>query len=258
MKLLDHDAASGLSIGFMGEDAAGSGYLTGQFAALAGVTIRTLRYYDRIGLLKANRTGNGYRRYRPRDLERAGQIAALKFLGLSLSEIREVIGGGPQSLVEALTKQRDGLMKKRLLLDRAIGAIEEARAAVCAGGSSTELFRKMIEVMKMQNDSSWMMKYYSPNAQAKLAERARTFTAEDQAKVSQDWKDYYRDLAALTAEGDPEGRRAAELTARHRELLARFTGNDPEIEAGLTALHRDRANWPREADGRMREYEEGS
>lgn len=103
-----------------------------------------------------------------------------------------------------------------------------------------------------------MMKYYSPEAQAKLAERAKTFTAEDQAKISQDWKEYYRDLATMTEQGDPDGSKASALAARHRELLSRFTGNDPEIEAGLTALYRDRNNWPKPDEDRMREYEQGA
>lgn len=240
----------------MGHDGTQDWFLTSELADLVGVTVRTLRYYDRVGLLKVARTSAGYRRYHLLDLERVEQIVALKFLGLSLLEIRGVIDGEPLSLVEALVRQRDGLLEKRQLLDRAIGAIEEARAAISTGRSTTELLRKIIEVMEMQNDSSWMMKYYSRDAQAKLAERARMFTAEDQARISQDWKDYYRDLATMTEQGDPDGTKALELAARHRELLARFTGNDPEIEAGLTALYRDRGNWPKADDDRMREYEQ--
>jgi hypothetical protein len=56
--------------------------------------------------------------------------------------------------------------------------------------------------------------------------------------------------------GDSSGTRREELSPRHKELLARFTGNDPEIEAGLLALYRDRANWPTDLAERMREFEE--
>jgi MerR family transcriptional regulator, thiopeptide resistance regulator len=242
----------------MGRDRTQDWFLTSEFADLAGVTVRTLRYYDRVGLLKVARTKTGYRRNHLRDLERLEQIVALKFLGLSLLEIRRVIDGEPISLVDALVRQRDGLLEKRQLLNRALCAIEEARTAISKGRSTTELLRKIIEVMEMQNESSWMMKYYSPDAQAKLAERAKAFTAEDLAKISQDWKDYYRDVAAMTAQGDIDGSKATDLAARHRELLARFTGSDPEIEAGLAALYRDRGNWPQADDDRMREYEKGT
>ncbi len=115
--------------------------------------------------------------------------------------------------------------------------------------------RRIIEAIEMQNDSNWMMKYYSPEAQAKIAERAKTFTLEMQKDVSQAWKDYYRDLAALKDQEDPGGVKTAELAKRHRELVSAFTGNDPEVEAGLAAFYKDRANWPAEMMDLMKGYE---
>jgi hypothetical protein len=81
----------------------------------------------------------------------------------------------------------------------------------------------------MQNDANWIMKYYSPAAQAKIAERAKSFTPDMQVQVSQAWE-------------------------RQRELLRAFTGNDPEVEAGLKALYKDRANWPAGMKERMKNY----
>ena len=107
----------------------------------------------------------------------------------------------------------------------------------------------------MQNASNWMMKYYSPEAQAKIAERAKTFTPEHQEEISKAWKDYYRDLAALKDQDDPDGLKAAALAARHRELVSAFTGGDPAVEAGLKAFHANRTNWPAEMTKRMKEYE---
>ena len=99
----------------MGRDRTQDWFLTSEFADLAGVTVRTLRYYDRVVLLKVARTKTGYRRYHLRDLERLEQIVTLKFLGLSLLETRRVIHGEPISLVDALVRQRDGLLEKRQL-----------------------------------------------------------------------------------------------------------------------------------------------
>jgi MerR family transcriptional regulator, thiopeptide resistance regulator len=68
-------------------------YQARDFAKLAGVTVRTLHHYDRLGLLKPRkRSSAGYRLYQPEDLERVEQIVALKFLGLPLAEIRRVRG----------------------------------------------------------------------------------------------------------------------------------------------------------------------
>jgi DNA-binding transcriptional MerR regulator len=63
-------------------------YRAHEFARLAGVTVRALHHYDRIGLLKPQRSSSGHRLYRLGDLERLEQIAALKFLDIPLREIK--------------------------------------------------------------------------------------------------------------------------------------------------------------------------
>jgi DNA-binding transcriptional MerR regulator len=63
-------------------------YKSREFASLAGVTVRTLHYYDRIGLLRPQRNGCGYRLHSLAHLELLEQIAALKFLGIPLKEIK--------------------------------------------------------------------------------------------------------------------------------------------------------------------------
>ena len=66
--------------------------LIGDVARRAGVSHRTLHYYERLGLLKpAEREGAGYRHYDEEVLKRLEKIAALKTLGLSLAEIGAVI-----------------------------------------------------------------------------------------------------------------------------------------------------------------------
>lgn len=67
-------------------------YSTGEFAKIAGVTLRTIRYYDKIGLLKPTLVlNNGYRRYCNKDLITLQKIIALKQLGFSLEEIYPLI-----------------------------------------------------------------------------------------------------------------------------------------------------------------------
>jgi len=230
-------------------------YRTQAFAQLAGVTVRTLHHYDRLGLLRAKRSSNGYRLYHAGDLERLERISALKFLGVPLAHIGRILDGRPASLSEELAAQRRALREKRRLLDIALSAIEEAEAGILDGKPTAVLLRRIIQAITMQDNTGWMMQYYSPAAQAKIAERAASFTAEMQAEISQAWRQYFRDLNALEREGDQDGKRAAELAQRHRELIAAFTGDDPEIESGLAALYRDRANWPTEMQEKLAEYE---
>ncbi|WP_212648293.1 MerR family transcriptional regulator [Deinococcus hopiensis] len=65
--------------------------LIGELSKRAGVTQRTVRYYEGLGLLSAEREGNGFHFYPPEALARLGKIAILKRLGLDLEEIRGVI-----------------------------------------------------------------------------------------------------------------------------------------------------------------------
>ncbi len=74
-------------------------YRAHEFAELAGITVRTLHHYDRLGLLKPKRrTAAGYRLYEDRDLERLEQVVALKYLGMSLRQILSLLNGGPLGL----------------------------------------------------------------------------------------------------------------------------------------------------------------
>jgi DNA-binding transcriptional MerR regulator len=131
-----------------------------QFAELAGVTVRALHYYDRLGLLKPRRTNSGYRLYRAEDLERLEQIVALKFVGLPLKQIKFLLDRDKSGLLELLRKQRRVLEEKRRLLDFAINAIQNAAQSLQPGErADSALLKKIIEVLQMQNDSDWMMKY---------------------------------------------------------------------------------------------------
>src|SRR5689334_6171141 len=113
--------------------AAARTYRVSEFARLSGVTPRALRHYDRLGLLKPQRTAAGYRVYTDHDLERLVQIVALKFIGIPLDRIGR-LATRQADLAKALDAQRQALEEKRRLLDLAVGAIHEAQAALQRDG----------------------------------------------------------------------------------------------------------------------------
>ena len=215
-----------------------------EFAALAGVTVRALHHYDRLGLLKpASRTQAGYRLYNERDLARLEQIVLLKFLGFSLRQIGELLDDN-SDLMDTLRRQRDALGAKRGQLDQAIQAIRETEAAL-AGCSKPDwkIFIKIIKEIEMNNDTEWMKKYYTDKAQAKIEERKSLWSPELQARVSQQWSELFADIEASLDE-DPAGPKAQALLTRWRNLVAEFTGGDPSIQRGLNAMYADQENWP--------------
>ena len=220
-----------------------------EFAEKAGVTVRTLHHYDRLGLLKpSGRTEAGYRLYADRDFARLQQIVTLKFIGLPLKEIKELLDSSHLDISAALRLQKQLLQEKRRQVGMAIQAIEEAERSM--SGQSDQrpdlaALKKIIEVMERQNNMEWTKKYYSPEAQASIAERAATFTPEMQAEVTKKWNDLFHDIEMAMQEGeDPASAKAKQLAQRWLELLKGFTGGDPEVQKGLNSLYADKSNWP--------------
>lgn len=233
-------------------------YQAREFAALAGVTVRTLHHYDRLGLLRPRRAQNGYRVYGEHDLARLEQIVALKFVGLPLRRIKALLDRDGIELAGALRKQRRVLEAKLGLLDQAIQAIRQAEAAVEAGKRpDSAILAKIIEVMEMQNDAEWTMKYYNEAAQAKLAGRRKLWSPQLQERVSRAWLELIRDVEAALDE-DPTGEKGQALAARWIALVEEFTGGEAEIASGLKALYADNPNWPSHAKRQMQPFHIGT
>jgi DNA-binding transcriptional MerR regulator len=219
-------------------------YRASEFAALTGVTVRTLHHYDRAGLLKPRgRTGAGYRLYGAREFARLQQILTLKFIGLPLEEIKGLLSRRALDLPETLRLQREALLGKRRQLDMALRAVEEAeRVAAGGAGPDWDAFRRIVEVITMQHDTEWMKKYYT---EEQLADLARRGTPEVLERGQREWQKLLAEVEAAAAEGlDPAGERARELAARWEGLIEEFTGGDPGIRENLRRLYADQADWP--------------
>lgn len=218
-----------------------------EFASLTGVTIRTLHHYDRLGLLKPRRhTRAGYRLYEESDVARLEQIVALKFIGFSLNQIKNILSRHPLDLRSALRQQREAITEKRNQLDLAIQAIERAEYVVGANSRPDwENLIKIIEVINMQNNMDWSKKYYAEEAQREIAKRARMIPREVIEQAQRDWVTLIKEVERAIGEGeDPASEKSQELAGRWGELLKGFTGGNPEIQAGLNKMYADRGNWP--------------
>jgi MerR family transcriptional regulator, thiopeptide resistance regulator len=224
--VLDSDLRSGLRMlrrGRIEQVLSSAGFA--ELAELAGVTVKALHHYDRLGLLRARRTDAGYRLYSDSDLERLEQIVALKFLGLPLKQIKVVLERAPLELPDALRLQREALEQKQQLLARAIRAIREAEMAITPGKAADPVvLKKLIEVIGMQDDIEVMKQYYSEKAWTK---RRGSY----EQGPSEEWKDLYRDVEAALGE-DPAGEKAQALAERWMGLVDRDSGGDPEVQAG--------------------------
>ncbi|HEX8598827.1 MAG TPA: MerR family transcriptional regulator [Chloroflexia bacterium] len=231
-------------------------YRTGQFARKASVSIRTLRYYDKEGLLSPTAYSEaGYRLYTDEDLVNLQQILALKFLGLSLDEIKALLRPDPRSLQDVLAQQKAMMHAKRAQLDGIIQAIDETEKLLETGECDWESLIRVIQAIQMEQNKEWVKKYFTPEqmaqmqnlsdqsyseeAKQRLAERQAAmgeWTEADQERASAQWAAVSADVERLSAAGtDPASPEAQDLARRFNELIGGFTGGDPEISRGLNS-----------------------
>jgi len=103
-----------------------------EFAELTGVSVRTLHYYDEIGLLKPSFVDeqNGYRFYNEASLERMQEILFYREMDFSLRSIGELLASPTYDKRKALAEQKRLLILKKARLERLIIALEEAEKGV--------------------------------------------------------------------------------------------------------------------------------
>jgi len=109
-------------------------YRVKHLAEVAGVTVRTLHHYDRMGLLRpAAVTEAGYRLYEAPQVERLQQILFFRELEFTLDEIKSLLDGPDHDVTAALRLQRALLLQRRQRLDRLVAVIDETLTAVKKG-----------------------------------------------------------------------------------------------------------------------------
>lgn len=96
-----------------------------QVAKLTGISVRTLQYYDEIGLLKPSKlTSAGYRMYDDDALQTLQQVLFFRELGFSLKEIKQILQQSDFDRIHAFKRQKELFLLKRNRLDRLIQLLE--------------------------------------------------------------------------------------------------------------------------------------
>jgi DNA-binding transcriptional MerR regulator len=225
-------------------------YGTAAFAALAGITPRALRHYDRLGLLTPRRSNTGYRRYVERDLEVLEEIIALKFIGVPLKQIAGILSRPERPFTQVLHAQREALEARRRVLAKAVDAITAAEMALGSNeGIAADAIRQIIEVMHMDQNHEQLFETYGAMLKAKVSHLA-AMSQQDRAALKQEWVALIEDVKGALDE-DPGGPRAQSLLARWLSLRDAVTGSRPKTpptsEAPTPALQAElwarRAEW---------------
>ena len=206
----------------------------GDLAKQTGVSVRTLHYYDEIGLLApSGRTGAGYRLYTEADIIRLQQIVSLRQIGFSLLQIRECLEQpefSPHHVVQlhlSRLKEQIALQQQLYTQLEAISVRLQSTEAI-----SIQEFIQLIEVTTM------IGKYYTPEQQDYLKERRQMLGEERIRQVEAEWQELIAQVRTEMEKGtDPTSEPAQVLAQQWLDLIGEFTGGDAGIEQSLQTMY---------------------
>ncbi len=217
-----------------------TGYTVKQLADLAGVSIRTLHYYDEIGLLKPSSIGdNGYRYYAEEAVYRLQQILFFREMELGLLQIKELIDRPGFDLLATLVTHRQALQAKIARLQTLIHTIDHTLTHLTGevDMSKKKLFEGFTDEEQERYTHEASEKYGAEIVQASM-KLWNSYPKDQQADIMQAGKVIYQDMLAVMEQGATSDRVQA-IVARWHQHLRYFYEPTPEILRGLGHHYND-------------------
>lgn len=205
------------------------GFMTvGEVAKKMGVTVRTLQYYDKEGLLSPSSESEGGRRlYTDKDLVTLHQIISLKSLGFSLDDIKRRLISleTPTEFANALTEQADSIREKIEQLTASLTAIEQLKEEVLQ--MQTVNFRKYADIivnLQMKNDSYYLIKRFDDDTLDHIRNR---FDKESGLNFMDRFNRLSDEFVQLQKENvPPESEKCQQAVKEYWGLIMEFTNGD--------------------------------
>lgn len=221
-------------------------YSINKLAKLAGITTRTLRYYDEIGLLPPCRvSSNGYRVYGQKEVDLLQQILFYRELGVQLDEIKNIMLSENYDGLVALQRHLSALKTKKEQIELLIVNVEKTIAA--SKGeikmSDKEKFegfkQKMIEGNEQQYGKE-IRKKYGDEVMDDSNSKMLKLTADQYEKIQKLSSRINESLKIAFEQGDPSSKLAQEVCDMHREWLGYYWNHySKEAHLGLAQMYLD-------------------
>ncbi len=215
------------------------GYTVKQLAKVAGVTVRTLHYYDAIGLLKPSRVKeNSYRCYEEKELVKLQQILFFRELEFPLDDIVQLLNTPEYDTLEALADQRTLLEMKRARLDGLLETIDNTMKRLKEGGkmSTDELFTsftdRQIEQYKEEVKGKWGM----TDVYKQSAERTKKWTKENFERIKDEGQAITLALSKVMEKGVAHAEVQAHIE-RHFQHINQFYDCSYEMYRALGNMY---------------------
>ena len=227
---------------------------------LAGISTRTLRYYDEIGLLSPMKvTASGYRVYGEKEVDALQQILYYRELDLSLTDIKAIVSTPSFDRLAALSSHLSELNKRRDRLSRLIQSVEQTilHEKGKIEMSDKEKFEAFKKDLIRENEEK-----YGAEVREKYGNKQ---VDESNAKMMNLTKEQYDSMQKMAAEivskleqavlqkADPTGEAGARLAQMHKEWLS-YTWKEYSKEAhlGLTQMYVDDERFTAYYDSRVK------
>lgn len=211
-----------------------------QLSKLAGVTPRTLRHYDAIGLLKPSRIGdNGYRYYGEESLLQLQQILFYRELDMPLEDIKKIMAESRFDVLAALESHKAALKKRVDRTDRLLQTIEntiehlKGRQTMNAKGFFEGFSEKEQEKYAQEAAQRW-----DPEIVGASNRKWKAYSEAEKKKILAEGKAVYTDLAAVMFKG-AGSREVQAVIARWHKHMQYFWSPDDDQLLGLADLYND-------------------
>lgn len=219
-------------------------YTVQKLAKLAGVSSRTLRYYDEIGILKPARiNSSGYRIYGESEVNRLQQILFYRELGVSLESIKDIVTAPSFDGSKALREHREKLLEKRMQIDMLIANVDKT-IALTEGRiemSDKEKFEGFKEKLIEDNEKKYgeeIRSKYGDDVVNSSNKKIKGMTEEQYSQWKLLEERVIETLKEAYATGDPAGELGQKAADLHRQWLS-YTWNkySKEAHAGLANMY---------------------
>ncbi|MDD9265622.1 MerR family transcriptional regulator [Paenibacillus sp. GCM10023248] len=221
-------------------------YTVQSLGKLAGVSTRTLRYYDEIGLLKPARiNSSGYRIYGQAEVDALQQILFYRELGVGLDRIKEIVTSPAFNGADALKQHYVQLLDKRNQLDKLIANVEKTMASQEGRISmtNTEKFEGFKQQLIDENEKKYgqeIREKYGEDAVNRSNQRVMNMTQEEHDEVTRLANEVTAALAEAFRTADPASEAAQQAAHLHKQWLTYYWHEySPEAHAGLAQMYVD-------------------
>ncbi|WP_346887330.1 MerR family transcriptional regulator [Clostridium sp. UBA1056] len=221
-------------------------YTVQKLGKLAGISTRTLRYYDEIGILKPARVNSsGYRIYGQEEVDKLQQILFYRELGVSLTDIKNIINESSFDRFNALVEHRQKLLEKRNQIDLLIANVEKTIATKRGGikMSNKEKFEGFKQKLIDENEKKYGKEIrgkYGEEEINKSNAKLKGMSEKEYAEVANLAEEVMSTLEAAFKTGDPSGELAQKTAELHRKWISYYWSSySKEAHAGLAQMYVD-------------------